>query len=358
MSLVSCPEWRRSAGSRGRSSPWPRVRASELPCAWPLARRGSGPGAAARSDEEDHAADEHRRDVDDHRRSDDRDRQRPGPDGPTTPSVVSIAWSLARISQAAATQRAGRAGRTGQVGAPGHGPERAAGWWHLRDRRGAPDRPCGGGAGSARVGCRDAGSFAWFDRPAPERLDAGRRLSTSLAAIDPSETNHAAGQAEARIPVHPRLAGLLIAAVREGRSARGGGWLPSREGHGSTGRAAAHRPGPDAGRSSRAGRSDLLRRLGWLAEAESSAVPAQLRERGIDPAAAGQVVRVRDDLVRLAARSAEQPGHIPRPDETTKRSSSGRSGPIPAGSAAARLRADRGDGRRPRSTTGLRVDRP
>ena len=40
---------------------------------------------------------------------------------------------------------------------------------------------------------------------------------------------------------------------------------------------------------------------------------ADSRDRGIDPAAARQVARVRDDLVRLAARSASNPGHIPRP---------------------------------------------
>ena len=45
--------------------------------------------------------------------------------------------------------------------------------------------------------------------------------------------------------------------------------------------------------------SDVLVRLDRLAEAESSRFSPTLKSRGIDPAAARQVERIRDELIRL-----------------------------------------------------------
>ena len=53
--------------------------------------------------------------------------------------------------------------------------------------------------------------------------------------------------------------------------------------------------------------SDVLVRLDRLAEAESARFSPSLKSRGIDPAAARQVARIRDELIRLGGRGV--PNH-------------------------------------------------
>ncbi|MGA2701111.1 MAG: ATP-dependent helicase HrpB [Isosphaeraceae bacterium] len=222
---------------------------------------------------------------------------------------------LARISQASATQRAGRAGRTG--------PGRCLRLWSEREQRMlAPFEIaevhrvdlCAAVLALHSWGVRDAAKFAWYDSPAPERLDAARRLLASLGALDSVHSRITPlGRQMLELPVHPRLARLLIASGREGLVLQGAALaavlaekdMAVRDGGG--GPAAASRR-PTSGR----GLSDLFSRLDWLAEAESARFSPSLRARGIDPAAARQVARVRDDLVRLASRSASNAGHFPR----------------------------------------------
>jgi len=222
---------------------------------------------------------------------------------------------LARTSRASATQRAGRAGRTG--------PGRCLRLWSEREHRMlAPFEIaevhrvdlCAAVLALHSWGVRDAGKFAWYDSPAPERLNAARRLLTSLGALDPDQGRITPlGRQMLELPVHPRLARLLIAAGREGLVRQGAVLaavlaekdMAVREGGG--GPAAASRR-PTSGR----GLSDLFSRLDWLAEAESVRFSPSLRSRGIDPAAARQVARVRDDLLRLAAIHAHGPGRVPR----------------------------------------------
>ncbi len=116
---------------------------------------------------------------------------------------------LARISQASAAQRAGRAGRTG--------PGRCLRLWSEREQRMlAPFELaevhrvdlCGAVLALHSWGVPDAGQFAWYDRPAPERLDAARRLlGQSGGSRTRAESNHPARPADARIagpsPVGP-----------------------------------------------------------------------------------------------------------------------------------------------------------
>ncbi|MGC1720512.1 MAG: helicase-related protein, partial [Isosphaeraceae bacterium] len=191
---------------------------------------------------------------------------------------------LARISQAAATQRAGRAGRTS--------PGRCLRLWSEREQRMLPPFEiaevhrvdlCAAVLALHSWGVRDAGKFAWYDSPAPERLDAARRLLTSLGALDPDQSRITPlGRRMLELPVHPRLARLLIAAGREGLVRQGAALaavLAEKDMavRGGGGPAAASRQ-PTSGR----GLSDLFSRLDWLAEAESARFSPSLRDRGID----------------------------------------------------------------------------
>ena len=105
------------------------------------------------------------------------------------------------------------------------------------------------------------------------------------------------------LPVHPRLARLLLAAASEGRIGQGAASaallsekdIAAREQAGGPDRF-GQRP------SAERGLSDLLPRLDWLAEAEAANFSPSLRYLGIDPAAARQVARVRDELIHLASR--------------------------------------------------------
>ena len=128
-------------------------------------------------------------------------------------------WELSRISRAAADQRAGRAGRTG--------PGRCIRLWSEREQRGLADfeQPeihrvdlCATVLALHAWGTADPARFAWYDPPAPERLAAAERLLVmlgGLAGTPPRITP--LGQEMLALPVHPRLARLLVAARHDGR---------------------------------------------------------------------------------------------------------------------------------------------
>jgi len=114
---------------------------------------------------------------------------------------------LERVPLDSAEQRAGRAGRVG--------PGRARRLWDQVDRL----RPHGE-AEIHRVDLSDAvldilawggdpATFEWFDAPAPERVNAALRLLAYLGAIRDGKVTPA-GQRMKRIPLHPRLARMLI----------------------------------------------------------------------------------------------------------------------------------------------------
>ena len=114
---------------------------------------------------------------------------------------------LERVPADSAEQRAGRAGRVG--------PGRARRLWEQTDRL----RPHGE-AEIHRVDLSDAvldilawggdpAAFEWFDAPAPERVDAALRLLEQLGAIRDGKVTPV-GQRMKRIPLHPRLARMLV----------------------------------------------------------------------------------------------------------------------------------------------------
>ena len=112
-----------------------------------------------------------------------------------------------RIPADAAEQRAGRAGRLG--------PGRARRLWDRADRL----RPHGE-AEIHRVDLSDAvldvlawggdpGTFEWFDPPAPDRIAAAVTLLEQLGAVRDGRVTDIGGRMQ-RIPVHPRLARMLL----------------------------------------------------------------------------------------------------------------------------------------------------
>jgi ATP-dependent helicase HrpB len=126
-----------------------------------------------------------------------------------------------RVSRASADQRRGRAGRT----APGV-------CWRLWDeaetRSLAPfDRPeiletdlSRLALDLARWGARDAESLALLDRPPAAAMAQARRLLQTLGALDGDGRLTARGQALGRLPLPPRLAGMVLAGAAAGSGRR------------------------------------------------------------------------------------------------------------------------------------------
>jgi ATP-dependent helicase HrpB len=134
-----------------------------------------------------------------------------------------------RIPLDSAEQRAGRAGRTG--------PGRVVRLWDARDRLRARREPeiervdLASPALAVLAWGGDPRSFEWFEAPPAERLDAALRLLERLGAVRAGRLTKA-GEAMHRLPLHPRLARVV---VETGGGARGStacavlaeGWRPS-----------------------------------------------------------------------------------------------------------------------------------
>jgi ATP-dependent helicase HrpB len=207
---------------------------------------------------------------------------------------------LVRISRASADQRAGRAGRT----APG----RCYRLWSESEHKGLPadETP-----EIERVdlsstvldlhawGVADPREFAWFEPPPEEALGAAERLLVDLGAIDCNTRRISPlGRRIERLPVHPRLARIVLASIDIGQPRLGAtvaAILAERDILRPRGGASETRA-----QASASARSDLLPRIDLLHEAEQNRFAQHLKARGIDPFAARQVARARDELLRSA----------------------------------------------------------
>lgn len=125
-----------------------------------------------------------------------------------------------RLSAASAAQRAGRAGRL----APGVCYRL---WTEHAQRALVPFNPpeirtadlAGLALELALWGVNDASSLHWLDPPPAASMSEGRRLLASLGALDRPGTITPHGRAMALLPVHPRLAHMLITAKERGLGA-------------------------------------------------------------------------------------------------------------------------------------------
>ena len=130
------------------------------------------------------------------------------------------------ITKASADQRAGRAGRT----EPGVAYRLWSKFEHAA-RRPFPDPEIATAdlAGLAlelavwscpaalAAGDRGAPALPFLDPPPPRALEEGRRLLAVLGALDAEGRPTAAGREMAELPLHPRLARMVVGAVAAGR---------------------------------------------------------------------------------------------------------------------------------------------
>ncbi len=125
---------------------------------------------------------------------------------------------LERISQDSADQRAGRAGRT-QAGVVYR-------LWDARDRLRAHREPeilrvdLAGPVLDVVAWGGDPRTFDWFEAPPERAIAAAIDLLRRLEAIDETGRLTQVGEAMRRLPLHPRLARLLLTSGRAERAAR------------------------------------------------------------------------------------------------------------------------------------------
>ena len=211
--------------------------------------------------------------------------------------------AIAKISQAAATQRAGRAGRTR--------PGRAL---RLYTRHDFEQRPVETEPEIARadltevalvlatLGVGDADALAWLDPPPAAAWGAARELLARMGAVDREGRLTDVGRRMARLPVHPRLARMVV----EGE-ARGVGAAASlaatliAERDIRQGARASFRGGPPGAASDRG--ADVLDLVDLFQQAaEARFRPDVLRRLELDRRATEEVERARRQLVGGDAR--------------------------------------------------------
>ncbi|HEY4593627.1 MAG TPA: helicase-related protein, partial [Thermoanaerobaculia bacterium] len=199
---------------------------------------------------------------------------------------------LGKVSRASADQRAGRAGRQ----APGVCLRLWPAWEHAAlPERETPEISRVDLAGPALQllawGEPDLAAFDWLEPPDPAALTAATLLLRQLGALDDHGVT-STGRTMARLPVHPRLARLLVEGHRRGRTKEAAllaALLSERD------------PFPRGIRGAgprRASRSDLLDRLDALEAFEKRKAP----ETDLNVGAARFVLRARDQLVEMARR--------------------------------------------------------
>ncbi|MET0624463.1 MAG: helicase-related protein, partial [Pyrinomonadaceae bacterium] len=226
---------------------------------------------------------------------------------------------VSRVSRASAAQRAGRAGRT-----------RAGRCLRLYTSQDFGARPEHETPEVRRLdlaepvlelraaGVEDLGAFEWFEPPSPEALEAAETLLRRLGATDAAGRVTEVGRSMLRLPLHPRLARIVVEAesrgvareacavaaliserdIRASRGPFGGASRGEARGHVET-RGRARR---DAVRH---GSSDLLELLDLFSEAEARGFTADaLRRLDLDSNAVRAVERVTRQLRRLRRRGA------------------------------------------------------
>jgi ATP-dependent helicase HrpB len=207
---------------------------------------------------------------------------------------------LEPISRASAEQRAGRAGR--------RGPGVCFRLWDEASQRGRPERETpeirrvdlAGPVLQLRAWGEDAIlDFPWFEPPRADAVEQAELLLRRLGAMNATGNVTDDGRQMALLPVHPRLARLLIDGARAGQTQLAA-WLAALLSERDP--FMRPRPGDHSGpihtTAAHHSRSDVLDRLSALVEAERTGnvdFPWGTLNRG----AAYNIAQVRDQLVRL-----------------------------------------------------------
>ncbi len=213
---------------------------------------------------------------------------------------------VGRISRAAAEQRAGRAGR--------ERPGLCLRLWPEREHAALPARETPEIARTDLAspalqllawGERDLAAFGWFEPPEPAALERALALLGELGAIDAAHRLTADGRAMARLPLHPRLARLLVEGRARGiprQAALAAALLGERDPFRRASRQQAGNPGDRSDRSDRrarhTSRSDVLDRLDALDDFARHRPPEPPWGDRPEPGAARHVLAARDQLVR------------------------------------------------------------
>jgi ATP-dependent helicase HrpB len=215
-----------------------------------------------------------------------------------------------RVSKASALQRAGRAGRTR--------PGRCVRLYtkHDHDTRPEFERAevlrldlAETALALHTAGERDLHAFPWFEAPPRASVEAADGLLRQLGAVTPEGAVTAEGRRMARLPLHPRLARLVLDATARGVGEDGcivAALLGERE-------LDTSRRGPGGGRGgpSEHGLSDLTASLARFREAAAQRFDHEsLRYLGIDAGAALAVDRARKQVERALRES--RGGDTPR----------------------------------------------
>lgn len=236
---------------------------------------------------------------------------------------------ISRVSRASATQRAGRAGRT-----------RAGRCLRLYTSQDFGARPEHETPEVRRLdlaepvlelraaGVEDVSAFEWFETPSPEALEAAETLLRRLGATDAAGRVTEVGRSMLRLPLHPRLARIVVEAesrgvareactvaaliserdIRASRVAFGGAARVEARGR-DEGRGHVEARGRARREVARHGSSDLIELLDLFSEAEARGFnEAGLRRLDLDPNAVRAVERVSRQLRRLRRRGATTNG--------------------------------------------------
>lgn len=210
---------------------------------------------------------------------------------------------LAKVSKASAIQRAGRAGRT-----------REGACYRLYTRHDFEGRPAHDVPELRRadlaetvlalraMGVRDLAGFPFFEAPPPAALDSADALLDQLGASKDGALT-GVGKKMLSLPVHPRLARVLVEAEGRGVGARGAivaALLGERE------LRREHRALGGSRKLAATGRSDLLELVELFEEASRARFNAgKLNGLGLDTGAVHAVERVRSQLSRRLSRRPE-----------------------------------------------------
>lgn len=211
---------------------------------------------------------------------------------------------LRTVSLASADQRAGRAGRTG--------PGQAYRLWTRVKQRDLEEtevpeiRRVDLAALALELaiwGIRDLKTFQWFESPDEKDLERARAVLRCLGAVDSQGLATETGRRMARLPVHPRLARLLLEATARGVPREGAilAALCSERDILSS----ARTRGRPAREASEVGPSDLLYRFDRYREAEQARFAhSEMSRLGVEAAAVRAVQRTSDQLLRLQRRES------------------------------------------------------